>query len=93
MGTFARAGSKKVKFGVILRVMTKLLDKAIQQARKLPPEKQDAIGVRLLKELEADQKWDVRLDASADTLDKLAEEALAEFRADETEPFDPEQMK
>jgi hypothetical protein len=73
--------------------MTKLFDKAIRQARKLPPEKQDAIGVRLLEELEADQRWDVLLDASADALDELADEALAEYHADETEPFDPEHMK
>ena len=46
--------------------MTKLLDKAIRQVRKLPSEKQDAIGVRLIKELEADEKWDAGFDASAD---------------------------
>ena len=73
--------------------MTKLLDKAIAEARKLPPDDQDALAARLLEELKSDRRWDELLAGSADALDKLAEEARAEYRAGRTEPLDPERWK
>lgn len=69
--------------------MTKILDKAITEVRKLPPEQQDALGARILEELESDRRWDELLAGSAEVLDKLAEEAIAEHRAGKTKPFDP----
>lgn len=77
----------------MLAAMTKLLDKAIAEARKLPADEQDAIGARILEEIESDRRWDELFDRSTETLDKLAEEALAEHRAGKTKPFDPERLK
>jgi len=70
-----------------------MLDKAIEEARELPPDEQDALGARILEELKSDRRWEELLAGSTDTLDALAGKALAEHRAGKTEPFDPEQLK
>lgn len=38
--------------------MTQLLEKALTEVYKLPPEKQDAIAAVILEELEDEQLWD-----------------------------------
>jgi hypothetical protein len=68
--------------------MTKLLDKAIAEARKLPPEEQDAIGARILEELADEARWAKTFAESQDLLEKLADEALAEYKAGETTPME-----
>jgi hypothetical protein len=73
--------------------MTKHLDKAFAEARKLPADQQDALAARLLEELAGDRRWDDLLARSTDLLDELVEEALAEHRAGKTKPLDPERMR
>ncbi|TVQ53956.1 MAG: hypothetical protein EA366_12370 [Spirulina sp. DLM2.Bin59] len=46
--------------------MTKLLQEAIAQIEKLPPDQQDAIAPRFLAELQDEQKWETRFTATTD---------------------------
>ena len=64
--------------------MTELLIKAFEKASKLPPEAQDDIARQILEDLVAESKWDETLAGSQDQLEKLAEQALAEFKAGRT---------
>ena len=70
--------------------MTKLLQRVMAEAEKLPAEDQDAIAARWLAELESERRWEEAFASTPDQLAKLAEEALAEFKAGETQPMDLE---
>jgi hypothetical protein len=65
--------------------MTKLLEKAFSEAAKLPEPDQDRIAANLLQELADDAKWDASFAASASQLERLAAEALEQYRAGRTE--------
>ncbi len=47
--------------------MTELLQQAIAEVSKLSDEQQDAIAARLLAELEDEQAWQKRFEATTDT--------------------------
>lgn len=64
--------------------MTKLLKKAFAEAAKLPQDAQDRIAAQLLQELADEAKWDVSFAASGSELERLAAEALEEYRAGRT---------
>lgn len=53
--------------------MTQLLDKALTEIYKLPPEKQDTIAALILEELDDERRWDA---AFAESQDKLAQLVL-----------------
>jgi hypothetical protein len=72
--------------------MTKLLQKAFEEAEKLPEQEQNAIAARLLEEIESEQRWDDAFAKSGDLLTRLAEEALAEHRAGLTQDLDPDHL-
>src|SRR5574341_41289 len=72
--------------------MTSLLDKAIAEAKKLPPAEQDALAALILDEIESERKWNELFARSKDVLRKLAREALEEHRRGETEPLDPDTL-
>lgn len=61
--------------------MTKLLARAIEEASRLPETLQDEVAERLLDDIHGEEQWDETLARSADSLEKLADRALAEFRA------------
>ena len=67
--------------------MTDLLEKALDEVKKLPPSEQDAVAAILLQELAAEQRWSDSFANSQDVLEKLAQEALAEHRAGQTKPM------
>jgi hypothetical protein len=67
--------------------MTDLLEKALTEVKKLPPEEQDALAAILMQELAAEQRWTESFAKSQDALEKLAQEALAEYRAGLTKPL------
>ena len=67
--------------------MTDLLEKALSEVKKLPPSEQDAVAAILLQELAAEQRWAESFAKSQDALEKIAEEALAEYRAGLTKPL------
>ncbi len=65
--------------------MTELLTKAFDETSKLPPEVQDEVAARILADLDGELKWDETLARSQDLLERLADEALEDFRAGRTE--------
>jgi HEPN domain-containing protein len=73
--------------------MGKLLERAIEEARKLPEDEQEAIGERLLEEIEDDRRWDELFSRPlSPALERMAEEALEDYRAGRTELLDPDKL-
>lgn len=72
--------------------MTGLLKKAFDRASELPPEEQEALARLVLAELESEARWADLFARSQDVLERLADEALQEFEAGETEPLDPDTL-
>ena len=70
------------------RNMTSLLAEAFTRAMLLPSEDQDALAMILLAEIDSERRWDQLFAQSQNQLEKLAEEALAEFQEGKTQPFD-----
>jgi hypothetical protein len=68
-------------------MMTRLLSDAFEQASQLPEAEQNALAEWLLQELESEERWDRLFEKSADKLETLAAEALAEHRAGRTHPL------
>ena len=68
--------------------MTRLLEEAISEIKKLSNDEQDAIAAVLMAELASDRQWERAFDSSAEQLSSLANEALDEYRAGKTEPFE-----
>jgi len=69
--------------------MTKLLEKAFNQASKLADSSQDAIAAIILEELEDEKKWEISFANSQGSLSKLATKVRNEIKQGETLPFDP----
>ena len=72
--------------------MTKLLEKAFEEASKLPDVEQNALAKWVLKELEAERKWEKAFAESEDMLERLAEEALEAHRQGKTMPLDIDKL-
>ena len=68
--------------------MTKALSSAVAEATKLPSEEQDVLAAILLEEIHSEQRWTESFSKSAQALETLASEALAEFRAGRSVPLD-----
>ncbi|MEO1093850.1 MAG: hypothetical protein AAFX01_02985 [Cyanobacteria bacterium J06638_28] len=69
--------------------MTELLQHAIAEISKLSDEQQDAIATRLLAELEDEQAWQSRFDATTDAQwDSLAAMVQQEIESDTLVPLD-----
>jgi hypothetical protein len=72
--------------------MTKLLEKAMNEVKKLPDPEQDTIAVLILGEIKDEAIWDKAFEKSQDALAKLAAEAIAEDREGKTKDLDPEKL-
>ena len=72
--------------------MTKLLQRAFDEASKLPEDEQDTLGRILLEELASARRWEELFSGSHDLLGKLADQALAEHRTGRTQKLDPEKL-
>lgn len=64
--------------------MTTRLAKAFEEASRLPDEVQDEIAERLLEEIAGEELWDETFAKTPDLLEKLADKALADFKAGRT---------
>jgi len=64
--------------------MTKLLAQAFEKASELPEDLQDQLARELLEELAGEARWDQTLEQSGEALDRMAEQALQEYRAGKT---------
>lgn len=71
--------------------MTKLLERAFVEVSKLPQQEQDTVATWIL-ELASEQRWDELFAKSPQVLERLADEALAEFRAGRTQVLDPDKL-
>jgi len=69
--------------------MTEMLNRAFERASRLPEEEQNEFAAFLLDELQAEDRWFELLSSSGGKLEELAEEARDEYRAGETEQFNP----
>jgi len=63
------------------QVAAQLLEKALTEVYKLPPEKQNVIAAVILEELEDEQRWDAAFAASQGQLAKLAQKVRADIKA------------
>lgn len=72
--------------------MTAILQRAFAEAAKLPEREQDLLAARLLAEIAAENAFDEAISASGSRLVELAEEAIREHQAGETQPLDPERL-
>ncbi|HXF38656.1 MAG TPA: hypothetical protein VN687_02990 [Blastocatellia bacterium] len=68
--------------------MTQLLAEVIKKVSEMPASEQDEFASFMLAELESEERWDALFSSSQDLLSKMADEALAELRAGETEQLD-----
>ena len=68
--------------------MTTVLEAALAEMAKLPPEEQDALATLLMDEIRSEQRWSTSFAASQTLLKSLASDALAEHRAGKTKPLD-----
>ena len=72
--------------------MTKLLEKAFQEAAKLPQATQDSLAKFLLEELASEREWDELFSRTPELLSDLAREALADYAAGRTTALDPDEL-
>ena len=73
--------------------MGRLLAQAIEEAQKLPDDEQEAIGAWLLAEIESERRWDELFSRPpSEALERMAAEALEDFRAGRTIPPDPDRL-
>jgi hypothetical protein len=72
--------------------MTKLLEKAFEEASKLPEVDQNALAKWVLDELRSERGWEKAFAESEDVLEKLADEAMAEKRKGKTIPLDLDRL-
>ncbi len=72
--------------------MNSVLKKAFEAASRLPERDQKQLAAAILEELAADKEWQTALARSPPGLERLADEALAEYREDLTEPLDPDAL-
>ena len=71
--------------------MSKLLERAIEEAHKLSEDEQESIGAWLLAEIESERRWDDLFSRPpSNALQQMADEALEDFRAGRTSPLDPD---
>ena len=68
--------------------MTALLEKAFEEASKLPSADQDLLANWILMELEEDDAFDQKIALTAGRLAVLSQQALEEDRAGETQELD-----
>ena len=68
--------------------MTTLLEKAFDEARKLPSPEQDALGAIILEEIADESRWAKTFAETQGKLAELADQALAELKAGRTSPLE-----
>jgi hypothetical protein len=73
--------------------MGKLLARAIEEAHKLSDDEQEDIGAWLLAEIESERRWDELFSRRpSEALERMAAEALEDFRAGRTSALDPDRL-
>ena len=68
--------------------MSSVLETALAEVSKLPPEEQDVLATLLLDEMKSEHRWSQSFAESQAILKTLAAEALVEHRAGKSKPLD-----
>ncbi len=68
--------------------MTKLLDRAFEEAAKLPEIAQNALAKWLMEEMEDEKKWEMTFAETEDILERLADEELLADKQGKTDLMD-----
>ncbi len=68
--------------------MTRLLEKAFEEASRLPEEDQDLFAETLLIDLASEERWAEAFARSQHKLALLAKEAISEFNQGKTKPIE-----
>ena len=69
-------------------IMTQLLEKALAEVYKLPPEKQDTIAAVILEKLEDERLWDQAFAESQDNLLNLHVKSALTLRQDASKKWE-----
>ena len=72
--------------------MSKLLERAIEEAHKLPESDQEAIGALLLAEIESERRWDELFARPSAAIERMAQEALEDHLSGRTIPLNPDEL-
>lgn len=72
--------------------MTKLLEKAFEEALRLPEIDQNALAKWVLDELNSEKVWEKSFANSEGILEKLADEAIKEKREGKTQPLNLDRL-
>ncbi len=72
--------------------MTELLKKAFEEAAKLSELEQNKLARWLIEEILAERKWEEAFAKSEDLLEKLADDAIADYEQGKTSPLDPDEL-
>jgi len=72
--------------------MTKLLEKAFEEAARLPELEQNTLAKWLLDELHSERQWARTFAESEDVLERLADEAIEEKRKGKAKPLDLDRL-
>ena len=72
--------------------MSKLLERAIEEAHKLPESDQEAIGALLLAEIESERRWDELFARPSAAIEQMAQEALEDHLSGRTIPLNPDEL-
>lgn len=85
-------GSQLTPWQGYTAAMGKLLEKAMEEASRLPESEQEKVGAWLLEELASERRWDELFRRSGSAIERMADEALRDEAEGRTEPLDPEAM-
>ena len=77
-----------MKIGVV-----KLLEKAIAELAKLPEDQQETMAQWILDELADEERWHTAFANSLPQLEQLANKALKDFEAGETQALEPDELE
>jgi hypothetical protein len=72
--------------------MTKLLERAFEEASKLPEITQNALAKWLMEEMKDEKKWEMTFAETEDVLERLADEALLADKQGKTNPLDVDRL-
>jgi len=72
--------------------MKTLVEEAFSELAKLPAEEQETFAAWILQELAKERRWQETFERSSELLDKLAEEARAEYQKGLTLPLNPDKF-
>jgi hypothetical protein len=76
----------------IKQMTTKLLEKAFEEASRLPEMDQNALARWVLDELQSERMWAKSFSESEDVLERLADEAICEKRRGKTTRLDLQRL-